>query len=81
MDKERLRKQAEGFNGYGDCFIHTEMKNGVNCETCLCGDPYAIIHGIAGEITRISELTGITFEQVLGELRRINKSYGRCRKV
>lgn len=29
MDKERLRKQAEGFNGYGDCFIHTEMKNGV----------------------------------------------------
>ena len=48
MDIERLKKQAESFNGYGDCFIHTEMKNGVNCETCLCGDPYAIIHGIAG---------------------------------
>ena len=81
MDKERLKKQAESFNGYGDCFIHTEMKNGVNCETCLSGDPCAIIYGIAGEITRIAELMGITFEQVIGELRRIGSFNGRCKKV
>lgn len=64
-DKAYHINAAKEFQGEGSCYIHTEMKNGRNCETVLCGDMIAMLHGIGAEINRLSELTHTTFEDTL----------------
>lgn len=53
-----LFKDANKFTGMKDCFIHVEMKNGGKCERLVAGGYAAILHGLAGVIDRVSEITG-----------------------
>lgn len=63
MDKKLIKELAESFVREGDCFIHTEMKNGKRPETVLSGDLLGIAWGIAAEINRLSELAKTTFDE------------------
>ena len=71
IDKDKHMRNAEQFHGEGDCYIHTEMKNGQQCETILAGDGLAILHGICGEISRVAQIRGATFEQTLEAIRKM----------
>lgn len=63
MDKKLIKELAKDFVREGDCFIHTEMKNGKQPETVLSGDLLGVAWGIAAEINRLSELTQTTFDE------------------
>lgn len=64
-------KEAEQFTENDCCYIHTEMKNGQKCETILAGDGLAILLGICGEISRVAQISGATFEQTLEAIRKM----------
>lgn len=72
IDKAKRMKEAGAFQGENDCYIHTEMKNGKGCATVLAGGGVAILHGICGEITRVSQISGATFEETLKAIRELH---------
>lgn len=83
LDRSARMKEAAQFSGENSCYIHTEMKNGRNCETILAGDGVAILHGICGEISRVAQISGATFEQTLETIREMHnyaeeRRDGRC---
>jgi hypothetical protein len=67
-DRDLLKNMALPFKNEGDCFIHTEMRHGRNCETVICGDLQAIMWGIKAELTRWSEKTGCPYMDAIGIL-------------
>lgn len=67
-DRDLLKNMALPFKNEGDCFIHTEMRNGRNCETVICGDLQAIMWGIKAELTRWAEKTGCPYMDAIGIL-------------
>lgn len=72
IDREKRMREAAQFRGENSCYIHTEMKNGRNCETVLAGDGVAILHGICGEINRVTQISGATFEETLETIREMH---------
>lgn len=72
IDREKRMKEAVQFTDKNSCYIHTEMKNGRKCETVLAGDGVAILYGICGEISRVCQISGGTFEQALETIRQIH---------
>ena len=72
IDREKRMKEAAQFTGENSCYIHTEMKNGRKCETVLAGDGVAILYGICGEISRVCQISGGTFEQALEAIRQMH---------
>lgn len=72
LDRSARMKEAAQFSGEYSCYIHTEMKNGGKCETVLAGDGVAILHGICGEIERVAQISGATFEQTLDTIREMH---------
>lgn len=73
IDRAYHKNAAKEFQEEGSCYIHTEMKNGKGCETLICGDMIAMLHGIGAEIGRLSELTHTTFEETLAAVNTVFK--------
>lgn len=72
IDKEKRMKEAHQFAGENSCYIHTEVKNGGKAETILAGDGIALLYGICGEISRVAQLSGQTFDSVLAAIREMH---------
>lgn len=66
MKKEKYMKDAKTFMGEGFGYIHSEMKNGKAPELIMGGDILAIMWQVCGILNRISEITGMSFEDVAG---------------
>lgn len=64
----RYFAEAQKHKGLKDCYIHIEMKNGGNCERLFAGGYPAILHGLAGGISRLAELSKQTPLAVLYDL-------------
>ena len=74
---KRYFAEVNKFKGKQDCYIHIEMKNGGKCERLFAGGYLAIIHGLAGGISRLAELSGQTPLAVLYDLEEwIKKAEG-----
>lgn len=74
LNKDFYLKEAEKFQGEGDCFIHIEMKNGKHCERLCGGDIVAILHGTVGLIDNLARYTNSTFADVLKDIRGYKKA-------
>lgn len=81
IDKEKHMRNAAQFHGEGDCYIHTEMKNGQQCETILAGDGLAILHGINSAISRVARISGTSYDATLEMLRDMNHAAERADRI
>lgn len=81
IDKKARMQEAERFKREGDCYIHTEMKGGGNCETILAGDGLAILHGINAAISRLARISGSSYDATLETLRDMNHAAERADRI
>ncbi len=63
MDKDTLREYARQFCGQDCGIIHCEMMNGKHPEIMIGGDTVSIMWLIDGVINRLSEISGVPFEE------------------
>lgn len=66
MDKNKYMAEAKNFMGEGDGYLHSEMKNGKAPQLVMSGDVLATMWQVCGILTRISEITGTSFEDTCG---------------
>lgn len=69
IERDKIMSQASKFCEKGDCFLHTTMKNGTNCQTILAGDPPALVYGMVAQIRRISDITGASTDDILHDIK------------
>ena len=65
MDKERIKKEAEQFVNPNSGYLHSEMKDGKAPMLIMSGSCIANMWQICGMVNRISELSGMTFQDTL----------------
>lgn len=74
MNLFEQKKNASKFVGEGKGYIHAESVSG-KTQLILSGDMVAIIHGMVAISNRASEITGMSFKQVLEAVDDMHK-YG-----
>lgn len=65
IDIEYHKKAAKEFVGEGSGYIHSEMKNGRAPELVISGDTFAMLWQICGMFDRLSQITGLPYNEIL----------------
>jgi hypothetical protein len=76
LEKQEHMNLAAAAKKPGCCYVHIEMAGG-HCERIVGGQRLAILHGLCGVVDKLAEETGLSFGEVLADLKEYRKALGK----
>lgn len=76
MRLEEIEKEAELYNGYGDCYIHMERANHSHGTCVVAGDQAAIEESVYHMICEMSRQFEKPFMEILKSYKKTYRKYG-----
>lgn len=79
MKRKEAEELSRKYMGEKDCYIHAEMKNGNGLECFAAGGSLALLYGITVIVRRLGILTKCSVEEVLTDIRNMNRDYEKAK--
>lgn len=73
---EKHMKKAKSFNREGCAYVHAEYAIGEGNPLIVGGDGVAMIRVVQIICERLSKLTGVEFDEVIGTVKAMHEAFG-----